>query len=111
MQTQDQWLDYYVDDEVGGIKPKTVHGSGSGNGSGGSSDREEYAVDAFCQLHVGCTLLQVMQAKGHLVPGGLLHILTFVKGNAAHKKFLQSSRKNRSKMYSLLPNGEVKQQV
>ncbi len=91
VKTQDQWVAYYANDEVtsGASGDSERAGKGTTLASDALDRIDEFDVDSFCQVHMGCTLLQIMQAKGHVVPGGLLHILIFVKGNPAHKKFLQ----------------------
>ena len=67
--------------------------------------------DKFCQLHLGCTIGQILSCEGHVVPAGLLHVLVFVNNSATHKRFLQTARKNLAQMYTLMPNGIVSQQL
>ena len=54
------------------------------------------------QLHLGCTFDDILRAEGHVISGGLLTLLVFVRGNQAHMKFLKESKVKSN--YVLMPN-------
>jgi hypothetical protein len=48
----------------------------------------------YVDVHLGCTFDDVLHAPNHVLSGGLLTFLVFVRGNQAHKKFLADVKKN-----------------
>lgn len=48
----------------------------------------------YVDVHLGCTFYDVLRAPNHVLSGGLLSFLVFVRGNQAHKKFLSDVVKN-----------------
>jgi hypothetical protein len=96
VESAQEWLSYY-DAESKSEVP---------GGRSMAFDKEQ-----FCQLHLGCTIGQILACDKHIVPGGLLHVLVFVNQSKTHKRFLQTNRKNRSEMYTLAPNGSMKLQL
>ena len=100
VKSEREWLSYHDADTV--LTPEEV-----ANAAGAT----KYKADKFCQLHLGCTVAQVISVDGHVLPGGLLHVLVFVNKSASHKKFLKTSRRHRSEMYLLNPTGQMTLQL
>jgi hypothetical protein len=95
-----EWLSYHDPDTV--LTPEETRTV---------AETKEYKVDAFCQLHMGCTVQQIVSCERHVLPGGLLHVLVFVNKSASHKKFLQTNRRHRAEMYTLSPSGQMTKQL
>jgi len=101
VETAQEWLSYYDKDSVCPVGL-------AGNSPGRSLTFDK---DKFCQVHLGCTVGQILACEGHIVPAGLLHVLVFVNKSKTHKRFLQTARKSRAAMFSLLPSGVLKEQL
>jgi hypothetical protein len=88
-------------------------GSGSSNGNdkkGGDSGAAKQGGSgnkppdpAFCEVHLGCTLQQVLSCRRHVTAGGLTSLLAFPRGNPAHKKFLKDQQKAGYSFFQLDP--------
>jgi hypothetical protein len=77
------------------------------NASASSSSAAEQVVTnkkGFVEVHVGCSVEQVLRLDGCLLAGGVLTLLAFVKGNAAHKEFLKKSKDQDLTLLKLQPN-------
>ena len=98
VESAQEWLSYFDQDSVCPAE------------SAGDSSLT-YDRDKFCQLHLGCTIGQILACEGHIVPAGLLHVLVFVNKSKTHKRFLQTTRKSMAQMYTLMPNGVLKRQL
>jgi Cns1/TTC4 Wheel domain len=61
----------------------------------------------FLDVHLGSTFQTIMRAPGHVLAGGLLSLLVFVRGNEAHSNFLSDVRKRGSSVWSLSPSGSI----
>ena len=59
----------------------------------------------YLDVHLGCTFRDVLTAPNHVLSGGLLTLLVFVRGNKAHKKFLADVGKNGHGIWLLHPSG------
>ena len=59
----------------------------------------------YLDVHLGCTFRDVFTAPNHVLSGGLLTLLVFVRGNKAHKKFLADVAKNGHGVWLLHPSG------
>ena len=57
----------------------------------------------YLDVHLGCTFAAVLTCPGHVLAGGLLTLLVFVRGNNAHKKFLRDVANNGHGIYPLNP--------
>lgn len=62
---------------------------------------------SFLDVHLGSTFQTIMRAPGHVLAGGLLTLLVFVRGNEAHSNFLRDVRKRGSSVWSLSPSGSI----
>ena len=36
---------------------------------------------SLCEVHLGCTIAQILKAKDHILEGGLLSLMVFPKAN------------------------------
>ena len=57
----------------------------------------------YLDVHLGCSFRNVLACPGHVVAGGLLTLLVFVRGNSAHTKFLDDIASNGHGVWSLNP--------
>lgn len=81
-------------------------GSGGGDGSAASSlgnFSSELDRVGYLDVHLGCTFQHVLACPGHVLAGGLLTLLVFVRGNSAHTKFLKDIASNGHGVWSLNP--------
>jgi hypothetical protein len=67
------------DDDFGKASPSNKSSSSS---SSKSSDNSS-GVIRLTEVHLGCTIAQVLRAKGHVLEGGLLSLMVFPKANQA----------------------------
>lgn len=67
----------------------------------------EFAKVGYLDVHLGCTFKDILKAPGHVLPGGLLTLLVFVRNNSAHLKFLENVTKSRHGVWSLAPNNVI----
>lgn len=44
----------------------------------------------FIELHIGCSILNILNIPNHVLSGGVINCLVYAKGNVAHQKFLKS---------------------
>jgi Cns1/TTC4 Wheel domain len=51
----------------------------------------EFSRVGYLDVHLGCTFRDVLTSPGHVLAGGLLTLLIFVRGNEAHAKFLRDT--------------------
>ena len=98
VETLDEWkqgLDEYYGEAGGALdsakKTSTELGSKSQN------------TAAYCEVHLGCTLYQVLTCQRHITAGGLTTFLAFPRGNPAHKKFLRDTSKAGYDFFQLDP--------
>jgi len=71
-------------------------------------ERCTFGIDDFVEIHMGCSLLQILTAPGHVLPGGLLTLVVYPRGNAAHQQFLQKVQGGTGKTTRmLLPTGAI----
>jgi hypothetical protein len=61
----------------------------------------------YVEVHVGCTVEQVLRLHGCILAGGVLTLLAFVKGNAAHKDFVDKAGSQNMQLLKLQPNETV----
>lgn len=64
----------------------------------------EFDRVGYLDIHLGCTFKDILTAPGHVLPGGLLTLLVFVRDNSAHLKFLENINSNSHGVWSLTPN-------
>lgn len=64
---------------------------------------------SFLDVHLGASFLTVLQAPGHVLAGGLLTLLVFVRGNEAHSNFLRDVSRRGNLVLSLGPSGSIEQ--
>lgn len=57
----------------------------------------------FLEVHLGCTFAQILRAPGVVAAGGILSLVVFPRGNAAHSKFLQNNAKEGNDIVPLNP--------
>jgi len=106
VESAQEWLSYYDKDSV-----CPADATCAGAGAGTAPRNLTYDRDKFCQVHLGCTIGQILACEEHIVPAGLLHVLVFVNKSKTHKRFLQTARKSGAQMYTLMPGGALKQQL
>lgn len=53
----------------------------------------EKKCELYMEVFLGCTILNILQAKNHVISGGLLTLIAFVKNSKAHKNFLKDALK------------------
>ena len=46
----------------------------------------------YSEVHIGCSFYNILNAKDHILSAGIIHLLIFVRGNKAHKKFLKENK-------------------
>lgn len=56
------------------------------------------------EVHLACSFKSIVQAKNHVIDGGLLSMLVLVRNNEAHKRFLKNYD---DKVMLLIPSGQV----
>jgi hypothetical protein len=71
--------------------------------SAAEHDKQSQECGAYCEVHLGCTLQQVLMCHRHVTSGGLTTLLAFPRGNPAHKKFLKDSSKAGFDFFQLDP--------
>lgn len=80
-----QGLDEYYGEKEGAVE--------AAKKSMAESEKKYRESAAYCEVHLGCTLGQVLSCRRHVTSGGLTTLLAFPRGNPAHKKFLRDSSK------------------
>jgi hypothetical protein len=63
---------------------------GGGGGSSGSSGSGGSGGAAHVELGAGCTIGQILQLPGLVLPGGLLVLKVFVRDSQAHRAFVRA---------------------
>lgn len=81
------------------------------NENNDSRDKEEFSRGGFLDVHLGCTFRHILKAPGHVLAGGLLTLLVFVKNNSAHVKFLKDIKINGHGVWTLEPNGGLGKRI
>jgi Cns1/TTC4 Wheel domain len=64
----------------------------------------------FLDIHLGSTFQTIMRAPGHVLAGGLLTLLVFVRGNEAHSNFLRDVNKRGTSVWSMSPSGSIERE-
>ena len=64
-------------------------------------------MKGFVEVHIGCSIEQILRLPGCVLNGGILTLLAFVKGNEAHRQFLTSSKTNGFQLMKLQPNEAI----
>ena len=59
----------------------------------------------YLDVHLGSSFLDILTAPGHVLAGGLLSLLVFVRGNVAHTNFLKDVKKRNHGVWFLGPSG------
>jgi Cns1/TTC4 Wheel domain len=59
----------------------------------------------YLEVHMGCKLQDILLAPNHVLSGGLLTLLVYVKESDAQEKFLSDVRKNGQGIWTLNPAG------
>lgn len=90
-----------------------VDNSSNGSSSGGSDNNNAVASlrpinsgfdrAGYLDVHLGCNFQHVLAHPDHVLAGGLLTLLIFVRGNSAHTKFLQDITSNGHGVWTLNP--------
>eukprot|EP01034_Spumella_vulgaris_P021428 gene21428-27458_t len=47
---------------------------------------------SYFEVHLGCTITQILRSPGHVAAGGILSLIVFPKDNAAHRRFLKGCK-------------------
>lgn len=61
----------------------------------------------YVEVHLGCSLQQLMQIPGYVVSGGIVTLVVYVRGNQSHTDFLSTLRADRSVLLKLQPHGVI----
>ena len=59
----------------------------------------------YLEVHMGCKFRDILLAPNHVLSGGLLTLLVFVKESDAQVKFLSDVKKNGQGIWTLNPAG------
>lgn len=44
---------------------------------------------SWLEVHLGMTVIQLLQMPHHIIVGGILHLIVLVRGNEAHQQFVR----------------------
>jgi hypothetical protein len=101
----EQNLSYYKQKEE--ISKAKSSSSGKVDKKNSLVETEEFERVGYLDVHLGCTFKDILKAPGHVLPGGLLTLLVFVRDNSAHLKFLENVSESRHGVWSLSPNNVI----
>ena len=62
-------------------------------------------VQAWVEVHIGCSLSRLLLSDGFVLSHGLVVLCVFVRGNAAHSTFMKGLRADGSLLGLLDPLG------
>ena len=70
-----------------------------------SKQSSDFNRVGYLDVHLGSSFLDILIAPGHVLAGGLLSLLVFVRGNVAHTNFLNDVKKRNHGIWFLGPSG------
>ena len=71
-----------------------------------SSSKFDFDRVGYLDVHLGCTFQDILTSPGHVLAGGLLTLLIFVRGNEAHSKFLRDTSVSGRGVWPLTPSSQ-----
>ena len=101
VKSSDAWkggLDLYYGETEGALE--------AAKKSAADNEKQSQKCGAYCEVHLGCTLQQVLVCHRHVTSGGLTTLLAFPRGNPAHRKFLKDSTKAGYDFFQLDPGAK-----
>lgn len=86
-----------------------LNGTSSGDNVPEATSREKYSLPSpsILEVDIHCTLLSIMTIKKYVLAGGLLSLLTYVRGSKAEQTFVAVSKREGRFMGILQPSGVV----
>lgn len=72
-----------------------------------SNEKQDSVERVVLEVHLGCSMLTLIQTSGNVLGGGIMNLLLFPRGNDAHQQYLRIQAQLGTKFKKLDPNGVI----